>query len=197
MTTRIQNDHKKIFTRGLGKRPRGRQRRINPSWVVGSAETYRVQIANAWPKVGNQLLAAQSRDEIVRVLDGTPGGLIAGIVDNRKFATLLFEIIHDPAFPKVRTNSQIRFLADSLGGSGVVKPRRSRDICAEERAKMKRPTTLFGTSSTWNVLADIAGIPKVMPALRVARRYCFQCSLVFNLLERNRACRLLQAADKP
>lgn len=122
---------------GSGTRPRGRQRRINPSWVVGSAETYRVQIANAWQKVGDQLLAAQSRDDIVRVLDGTPGGLIAGIVDNRKFATLLFEIIHDPTFPKVRTNSQIRFLADSLGGSGVVKPRRSRDICAEERAKMK------------------------------------------------------------
>src|SRR5437867_6072956 len=33
---------------------------------------------------------------------------------------------------------QINFLADSLAGTGIVSPRRSRDICAAERAKEKR-----------------------------------------------------------
>jgi len=37
--------------------------------------------------------------------------------------------------PGTKREAQIAFLADSLGARGLVSPRRSRDICYEERAK--------------------------------------------------------------
>ena len=46
------------------------------------------------------------------------------------------DFLPDPKFPKTR-QAQINFLADSLAGLGQVSPRRSRDICAEERRKEK------------------------------------------------------------
>ena len=48
-------------------------------------------------------------------------------------ASLILEVIQDPHFPK-RQKARINFLADSVAGVGLVTPRRSRDICAEERA---------------------------------------------------------------
>jgi len=64
------------------------------------------------------------------------GGMIGGLKD-LDFSRHVFEIVRDPKFPKVRTKSQIHFLADSLGAGGVVKARRSREICAIERAKVQ------------------------------------------------------------
>ena len=48
----------------------------------------------------------------------------------------VLEVLRDPHFPKRRL-TRIGFLADSLAGSGAVTPRRSRDICSQERAKTK------------------------------------------------------------
>ena len=40
------------------RRERGRPREIDHRIVVGSADTYRIQFAQFWPKLGSRLLAA-------------------------------------------------------------------------------------------------------------------------------------------
>lgn len=132
----MEKQSKNALDTVLEKKPKGRKRRIDPRWVVGSADTYGVQFSNAWPKLGDQLLAAGAPEEVLSVLEQA-GGLISGTID-LKFSTRVFEIIHDSKFPRARVKSQIRFLADSLGGSGTLSFRRSRDVCAEERAKAER-----------------------------------------------------------
>jgi len=117
------------------KRERGRPIQADPHWVVGSANILRTQLEHAWPALGNQLLAAQSPEEIMAVLKKEEGSRIGGAKD-LIFSTRIFEIIRSPIFPRVRTKSQIHFLADSLGADGVVTPRRSREICAIERKKV-------------------------------------------------------------
>ena len=51
-----------------------------------------------------------------------------------RIPSLILKTIRDSKFPK-RRNAQINFLADSLAAWGAVSPRRSRDICGNERAK--------------------------------------------------------------
>jgi hypothetical protein len=86
------------------------------------------------PKLGPRLLAAQSSEEIVRAVREDAAGITGSLV---QFSELILEILHDPKFPHTRTASQIHFLSDSLGGQGFVTPRRSREICAEERTKVR------------------------------------------------------------
>ncbi len=50
---------------------------------------------------------------------------------------LVLELLNDPLFPKLR-GAQIKFMANSLAGLGSISPRRSRDICSEERTNTKR-----------------------------------------------------------
>jgi hypothetical protein len=118
------------------KKRRGPKRRLPPGGVVGTADLYNVQFRIAWEKIGRQLLEAADPEEVLKALTQL-GGSISGTID-LKFANRVFTIIHDPAFPEVRDKSQIRFLADSLGGGDALSPRRSRDICAQERAKRKK-----------------------------------------------------------
>ena len=117
------------------KQRRGPKRRMRPETVVGTAGTYNVQFSNVWERVGRQLLEAPSPEEVLNVL-AQLGGLMSGTID-LKFATRVYTIVRDPKFPKARGKSQVRFLADSLGGE-LLTPRRSRDICAEYRAEMNR-----------------------------------------------------------
>lgn len=109
---------------------------MQPEWVVGTADLYNVQFTNVWERVGRRLLGAPSPDEVLNVLVRL-GGLISGTID-LKFATRVYAVVHDPRFPKARGKAQVRFLADSLGGGDLLTPRRSRDICAQERAKAKK-----------------------------------------------------------
>ena len=111
----------------------GRPRKIDPHIVVGTADVFRSQFTQAWPTLGKQLLAASSPVELWEVVKSGRG--IISQMGDFLFSERIFEMIHDSKFPKVRTKRQIHFLADSLGGCGLVKPRRSREICAEERAK--------------------------------------------------------------
>ena len=53
------------------------------------------------------------------------------------YPALILSILKDPKFPKT-DNGRIHFLADSAAGFGDVSPRRSRDICAADRARLKR-----------------------------------------------------------
>jgi hypothetical protein len=116
------------------KRGRGRPVLIQRSIVLGQADHYRIVLHQFWPKLGTRLLAARSAKEIVAAVREDAVGISGGMV---QFADLILKILRDPKFPRARPKSQIHFLADSLGGQGFVTPRRSREICAEERSKVK------------------------------------------------------------
>jgi hypothetical protein len=116
------------------KRGRGRPREIDPWIVVGAANTYRVQFAQFWPKLGARMLAAQSSDEVACALREEAGSINATLAP---LSELILKVKSDPKFPHARSASQINFLADSLGGQGLVTPRRSREICAKERGKKR------------------------------------------------------------
>jgi len=113
---------------------RGRPRKIDPRIVVGTANVYRVQFDQFWPKLGARLLAAQSPDEVTSALREEADGISATLPP---LSGLIFKVKNDPKFPRERSASQIHFLADSLGGQDLVTPRRSREICTKERAKKK------------------------------------------------------------
>jgi len=117
----------------VAKKPgRGRPREIDPWIVIGSANTYRIQFAQFWPKLGARLLAAHSPEEVARAVREEAEGISASL---NPHSELILKILTDPKFPRARSTSQIHFLADSLGGQGLVTPRRSREICAQERSK--------------------------------------------------------------
>jgi hypothetical protein len=116
------------------KRGRGRPVRVAHSFVLGQADHYRIVLQQFWPKLGPRFLAAHSANEIVSTVRQEAVGISGSTI---QFADLILKILRDPKFPRTRAKSQIHFLADSLGGQGFVTPRRSREICAEERSKVK------------------------------------------------------------
>jgi len=116
------------------KRGRGRPANIEPTVVVGSANTYHGWFEQFWSKLGPRLLDARCAEDITRAIDENATDVSASLVPHSE---LILQIVRDPKFPAVRSASQIHFLADSLGGQGLVKPRRSREICAEERSKVR------------------------------------------------------------
>jgi hypothetical protein len=67
---------------------------------------------------------------------GTVEQLQSGFVPS--LTGLVIKVMNEPKVPK-RRKPRINFLADSLAGDGRVTPRRSRDICDQERMKAKRP----------------------------------------------------------
>ena len=115
------------------KRGRGRPRHIDISILLGQADHYRLALPQFWKKLAPRFLAAQSAEEIVTAISEDAIGMSGSLVP---FSELILKIVGDPKFPQARSKSQIHFLADSLGGQGFVTPRRSREICAEERVKV-------------------------------------------------------------
>jgi hypothetical protein len=115
------------------KRVRGRPPKIDSHIVVGTAKVFQSQFSLAWPEMGKQFLAAKSA---VEVWDTIKAG--RGVISNVDFffAERVYQIIQDPKFPKLRAKAQVEFLANSLGGCGMITARRSREICAKERAKV-------------------------------------------------------------
>lgn len=115
-------------------RGRGRPPHIGRAIVVGQANHYRVVLPHYWSKLRPRLMAAQSPQEIARVVREEAAGISESL---SPFSELILQIVRDPRFPRVRATSQIHFLADSLGGQGLVTARRSREICARERRKVR------------------------------------------------------------
>jgi len=114
------------------KRPRGRPRRVIPSETGGRAHNYRWILNQVWDRLWPVLEQAQTEEDVIRAFDERASTY------SREFmpalAGLVLEVVRERRFPE-RREPQINFLADSLAGRGWVRPRRSRDICAEERAK--------------------------------------------------------------
>jgi hypothetical protein len=123
-----------ISDRPSKKRGRGRPAHIESSVVVRSADTYRLWFDQLWSKLGPRLLASRSSEEITKAIRENAPDVSVSLAPHSE---LILKIVRDPRFPAIRSASQIHFLADSLGGQGLVKPRRSREICAEERSKVR------------------------------------------------------------
>lgn len=111
------------------KRRRGRPG-VRASEIRGRGDHYRLLFGQIWDAVGEQLLRAQTEKDVGKAFDPVP-------FYKREFepdAALILKVLHEPKFPK-RREAQINFLADSLAGRGWISPRRSRDICEQERKK--------------------------------------------------------------
>jgi hypothetical protein len=114
-----------------GKRRRGRPG-VDRSQVLQTADQLSVMLPGFWPRLVQPLLAAQSPGDVTRAFEAV--GLVStSFVPH--WSELILKIIQDRRFPRVRAKAQIAFLTDSLGAQGAVTPRRSREICAEERTK--------------------------------------------------------------
>jgi len=131
---KTRSTHKIISDRPSKKRKRGRPAHIEPSVVVGSADIYRLWFKQYWSKLGPRFLAARSAEDVRQAIRENAPGVTGSLAPYLK---LILQILRDPRFPAVRSESQIYFLADSLGGQGLVTPRRSREICAEERSRVR------------------------------------------------------------
>jgi len=116
------------------KSRRGRPAHIEPFVVVGSADTYRLWFQQYWLKLRPRFLAARSAEDVRRAIDENAPDICVNLAP---YLELILKILRDPRFPAVRSASQIGFLADSLGGQGRVTPRRSREICVQERSRVR------------------------------------------------------------
>ena len=131
---RKRNKHKikkKRSHPSSGKRRRGRPG-VDRSQVLQTANQLSVMLPGFWPRLVQPLLAAQSPGDVTRAFEAL-GMVSTSFVPH--WSELILKIIQDRRFPRVRGKAQRAFLADSLGAQGAVTPRRSREICAEERTK--------------------------------------------------------------
>ena len=119
--------------RSRGKRPLGRPG-VDRALVLETADQFRVMLPDFWSRLAPPLLAAQSPEDVSNAF--RPLGLVStSFVPH--WSALILKIVQDRRFPRVRAKAQIGFLSDSLGAQGTVTPRRSREICAEERAEAR------------------------------------------------------------
>lgn len=112
---------------------RGPKQRVSPSAVWGRADNWRSVLANVWPKLWPALEAAKIETDVRVALE-----LAFPYQDYfLPQAALILTILKNPKFPKTQ-RGRINFLADSAAGLGIVSPRRSRDLCAAERAAARK-----------------------------------------------------------
>lgn len=133
MPKKDRKKSRKALDTSLPKRPRGRPITVEASAVTGRADNWRGIFEQIWEPFWPSFSNAQSEDDVhdalkkAREYEG----------EFQPLAALMLEVKNDPKFPK-RAGAQINFLADSLGGVGIVTPRSSRDICAKERARQEK-----------------------------------------------------------
>ena len=119
-----------------GKQRKGRPRKIQPSWVRGRADSYRIVFDLFWQHVWPSLSKAATQQDVIQSFSRPEVGSYA--LDLITLADLILKVVRDPAFPKHKREAQINFLSDSIAAYGVVTPRSSRDICERERARAKQ-----------------------------------------------------------
>lgn len=114
------------------KRTRGRPCKVIPSETSGRGRNYRGILNVVWDQLWPLLEQAQTEEDVTKAFNEGASPYAREFMP--ALAGLVLEVMHDRRFP-VRRKPRINFLADSLAGRGWVRPRRSRDICARERAK--------------------------------------------------------------
>lgn len=112
---------------GSEKRGRGRPRKIDASSVRAYADGCRHWLERNWNDLGVSLLSAKTEEEISKALQKVDWENLIP-----RSPSLILNVLMETKFPK-RKKAQINFLADSIAGGGTVTPRRSRDICAQQR----------------------------------------------------------------
>jgi hypothetical protein len=113
---------------------RGPKPKVSASAVRGRADNYRGLLENVWDPLWPLLSRAQTEDDVLRAFREAYPGEYEFMP---RLAPLILSVLKERTFPRRRT-AQIKFMADSLAGLGIVSARRSRDICAEDRAMAKR-----------------------------------------------------------
>jgi hypothetical protein len=113
---------------------RGPKPNFPPGEVSTRADNYRGFLENIWDRFWPKLSGAQTEQDVISGFREVYSGF-SDIVPAR--ALMVLQVKNERSFPKRRT-SRINFMADSLAGLGVVTTRRSRDICAHERAQAKK-----------------------------------------------------------
>jgi hypothetical protein len=115
------------------KKRRGPKPTVVPQWLRGRADSWREVLPQVWPKLWPVLEKANTEAEVRAALE-----LAAPYQDYFiSHPALILRILQEPNFPKT-DRGRINFFTDSLAGVGVVSPRRSRDICAAERAATRK-----------------------------------------------------------
>jgi len=117
------------------RKPRGRRRKIQRSWVTGRAYNYWIQLSQVWQNLEGPLLAAKTTAEVTAAFENHAKQYAQGFVPG--MTSDILALIRDRKFPK-RPQPRINFLADSLGGRPNLSLRTSRDICERERARQLR-----------------------------------------------------------
>lgn len=130
---------KKTLDSILPKRGRGRPPKISASEVLDRADDYRDFLRLVWDEVWPSLSKSETDDDVKRGFQNAAPYKRGEFVGK---AALVLSILKEPRFPK-RRQTRINFLADSFAGLGVVTPRRSRDICARERARTQHTTYII------------------------------------------------------
>jgi hypothetical protein len=118
--------------RSRSERGRGRPPKIRSSEVYGRAEHWRGVLEQVWHRLWPLLSKAHSEGEVTKAFQDGAAPYDQYFVPGLSALTL--RVLRESTLPK-RPKPLQRFLADSLAGVGVVTPRRSRDICAHERAQ--------------------------------------------------------------
>jgi len=118
---------------------RGRKRRIHPENVVRAAndlfeilELCKDQID--WGK----LETAKAEEEATSAFEGAPPPYRERL---NLWLAAIPEWTLEGKFPKTNLERKMRHLADSIAAEGFLTPRRSRDVCFEERKPQWSPKT--------------------------------------------------------
>jgi hypothetical protein len=131
------------------RRSRGRPLRMAHSEIVGRADNYREVFwqkrlrtnkkdpsKNKW--VRDKPHAWASELVLVKNAEDAEGALASRPYHElKRLIPLILDVLNERSFPKT-PKAQLDFLADSIAALGAVSPRRSRDICARERANDQR-----------------------------------------------------------
>jgi hypothetical protein len=117
------------------RRERGRPATIRASEVYGRAENFRDILSQVWDRLWPLLSNAETEEDVTKAFQEGARPYDQNFVPS--LSLLLLKVLKEPTLPK-RPKAMQRFIADSVAGVGVVTGRRSRDICAQERATRKR-----------------------------------------------------------
>jgi hypothetical protein len=123
-----------MIFRSAAVSPEGRKRYQRASCSLSAFST---SSSAENPFIREPLLAAQTAEDVLTALD-LAGQYWRNRLGPGTIPYLILAILRDPRFPKKRRTQQVNFLADSLAAWGRVSPRRSRDICEQERRKDKK-----------------------------------------------------------
>jgi hypothetical protein len=148
---------------------RGRPTPLRYGEIYGRAQNFTIGLGQVWERVWPLLSVATSEKEVEEALLARANPYAQDLLP---LASLMFRVLREPTFPR-RPKSQVRFLADSLAAFGAASPRRSRDICMQERVKAKGAHHI------------------------IRFEYYVECSCGYEGPSKNRACRKCGATIPP